>query len=232
MASKTKAEKQTFETGPVDPGRKMELDDGTPVVRIRVDRSDDTVLVRVPEGTRLSREETDDWDNEVWYSLNTGIFIGEDEKTYKVLRNVRPGSTTPHDDSTPPVESLPDGNPKTAQGALKPPALSVIPSSALIQVGAVMALGKKKYGPFNWRDQPVTASTYIDAAMRHLMSWWDGETTDPESGASHLAHAAASLFVLIDALSTGNATDDRPKPGVAAELINLYRQNGGTFQRS
>lgn len=117
------------------------------------------------------------------------------------------------------VDDLPDGNPKTAAGALKTPLLSVIPSPPLIQVGEVMRLGRDKYGAFNWRDQPVTASTYIDAALRHLMSWWDGETIDPESGQSHLAHAAAGLFVIMDALATGNGTDDRPKAGIAAELI-------------
>lgn len=127
----------------------------------------------------------------------------------------------PDDANLPP---LPDGNPKTAAGALKTPLLSVIPAPPLIQVGEVMRLGRNKYGPFNWRAQPVTASTYIDAAMRHLMSWWDGETVDPESGESHLAHAVAGLFVIMDAIATGNATDDRPAMGVAADLIEAKRR--------
>lgn len=114
---------------------------------------------------------------------------------------------------------LPDGNPKTAAGAIKTPMLSVIPPTALIQVGEVMRLGKGKYGAYNWRDQPVTYSTYVDAAMRHLISFWDGETVDPESGESHLAHGIAGLMVLIDAIATGNATDDRPSAGPSADLI-------------
>ncbi len=117
------------------------------------------------------------------------------------------------------TSDLPDGNPKTLQGSFKTPLLSVIPTPPLVQVGEVMRLGREKYGPYNWRDQPVTASTYIDAAVRHLASWWDGETVDPESGQSHLAHAAASLFIITDALAVGTGTDDRPAKGVAADLI-------------
>lgn len=110
-------------------------------------------------------------------------------------------------------------NPKAAFGNLKTPALSVIPSPPLLQVGEVMRRGAEKYGAYNWRESRVNTSTYIDAVMRHLMSYQDGETIDPDDGQSHLAHAAASLFVIMDALAVGNATDDRPKPGVAAEFI-------------
>lgn len=121
------------------------------------------------------------------------------------------------------TEELPDGNPKTAAGALKTPLLSVIPGPPLVQVGEVMRLGRSKYGPYNWRDQDVTVSTYLDAAMRHLMSYWDGETIDPESGQTHLAHAAASLFVIMDALATGHATDDRPPVGVVGPLLDALK---------
>lgn len=110
-------------------------------------------------------------------------------------------------------------NPKAAFGNLKTPALSVIPSPPLLQVGEVMRRGAEKYGAYNWRESRVNTSTYIDAAMRHLMSYQDGETLDPDDNQSHLAHAAASLFVIMDALAVGNATDDRPKPGVAADFI-------------
>lgn len=122
------------------------------------------------------------------------------------------------------IAPLPDGNPKTAQGVKKPPVLSVVPASALLQVGAVMRLGKAKYGPFNWRDEGITASTYIDAAFRHLASWWDGESNDPESGASHVAHAVAGLLILLDAQSVGTLTDDRPAPGKSAALIARFAE--------
>ena len=48
------------------------------------------------------------------------------------------------------------------------------------------------------------------AAMRHLMSWWEGEDTDPDSGMSHVTKAITSLVVLRDAMIQGMCTDDRP----------------------
>jgi hypothetical protein len=109
-------------------------------------------------------------------------------------------------------------NPKDRIGARKPP-LHLIPSAAEITEAVVMGLGAEKYGPFNWRSEKVRASIYIAAARRHLAQWFDGEDEDPESRVSHLAHARASLGILLDAIATGNIIDDRPPAGVAAELI-------------
>jgi hypothetical protein len=100
-------------------------------------------------------------------------------------------------------------NPKKRFGAVKP-SPHFIPPIAIIEESVVMALGGSKYGPFNWNDKPIDASTYYDAAMRHLMSWYTGENADPESGASHLAHARACLAILIDSQATGTLIDDRP----------------------
>lgn len=83
----------------------------------------------------------------------------------------------------------------------------------------VMALGEKKYGPFNWRKAPIRATVYISAAMRHLAQWMDGEDIDAESGLSHLAHVRAGMGIMLDANATGNLIDDRPTPGAAADLI-------------
>jgi len=112
-------------------------------------------------------------------------------------------------------------NPKDRIGAKKPP-LHLIPPAAEIAESVVMALGAEKYGAANWRSTKVRASVYIAAARRHLLQWFDGEDDDPESGISHLAHARASLGILLDAIATGNAIDDRPPPGAAAELIQRF----------
>lgn len=110
-------------------------------------------------------------------------------------------------------------NPKDRVGSKKPP-LHLIPPAAEIAEAVVMGLGAEKYGPFNWRSEKVRASIYIAAARRHLAQWLDGEDDDAESGISHLAHARASLGILLDAIATGNAIDDRPPPGAAAGLIS------------
>jgi hypothetical protein len=114
-----------------------------------------------------------------------------------------------------------DENPKDRIGSTKPP-LHLIPSGAEIPESLVMALGARKYGPFNWRWSKVKASIYIAAARRHLLQWFDGEDDDLESGVSHLAHARACLGILLDALATGNLIDDRPAGGAASELIEEY----------
>lgn len=87
-----------------------------------------------------------------------------------------------------------------------------------------MKLGAKKYGSYNWRDNPVLVSVYLNAAMRHIMSYFDGEDLDPESGHLHPAHAMACMGIIIDANVTGNLVDDRPKKGKTAEMILTFTE--------
>lgn len=116
------------------------------------------------------------------------------------------------------TEIYPDNNPKTAQGALKID-LSLVPPSALIAEARVMALGAKKYGPYNWREKIVSSRVYTAAALRHIFTWQDGEDIDSESGESHLAHARACLGILIDAKSLDKLNDNRPSKGAAGRLL-------------
>ena len=110
-------------------------------------------------------------------------------------------------------------NPKDKFGAAKP-CLSYVPPVALMHEAVVMKLGADKYGPFNWRTKPVKAKTYIDAAIRHLLQWADGEELDEQSRASHLAHARACCGILLDAQHTGNLLDDRHKSGLLSTTID------------
>ena len=101
-------------------------------------------------------------------------------------------------------------DPKGAAGALKAP-LGLIPPYAMEQTAWVHHLGSRKYGEFNWRDTGVCASTYVNAIMRHLNAWRDGEDLDPESKISHLAHIACSCNIMMDADYCGKLQDDRNK---------------------
>ena len=111
-----------------------------------------------------------------------------------------------------------DTNPKSVFGIAKP-SVSLIPPSALLQTALAFRDGANKYTPYNWRRDPVSASTYIDAAYRHIMSWADGEEKSQDAGVHHLAHAMACMAILIDAQACGTLVDDRPTAGVAAEMI-------------
>ena len=100
-------------------------------------------------------------------------------------------------------------NPKDVIGSTKPP-LHNVPCGPLYQIGAAMLSGACKYGSHNWRSIGVRSDVYYDAMQRHIMSWWEGETLDPESGAPHLAHVAACCIILLDADAAGKLTDNRP----------------------
>jgi len=116
-------------------------------------------------------------------------------------------------------------NPKDLIGSTKP-ALSTLPCPVLFEVGAAMTEGTK-YGRHNYRVVGVRASVYYDAAMRHLMSYWEGDDIDPDSGLPHLAKAMACLVILRDAEINRKLADDRPpraRPGwMKAAQLNTTR---------
>jgi Domain of unknown function (DUF5664) len=112
-------------------------------------------------------------------------------------------------------------NPKDILG-VKKPRLSLVPPAGLIYASLAMANGADKYGPYNWREKKVQAMIYLEAAMRHILSYQDGESNAQDSGAPHLGHAIACLLIIIDALETGNLIDNRPKPGPTSALIERF----------
>jgi hypothetical protein len=111
-------------------------------------------------------------------------------------------------------------NPKDLIGVTKSP-LRFVPPAGIAQAAKVMALGAKKYGPYNWRDYPIQNMVYVEAMLRHLYAYMDGQTIDPESGCNHLAHVAAGALIALDAEASGTLKDSRPKGGNAAEVMAL-----------
>ena len=103
-----------------------------------------------------------------------------------------------------PTEGLPGG---VKHDAGKP-RLDLLPAEALVEIGAVLGAGAEKYAPHNWR-KGFAYSRLIAAALRHIFAWVGGEDKDPETGRSHLAHAACCLMFLITFEQTCTGTDDR-----------------------
>jgi hypothetical protein len=99
-------------------------------------------------------------------------------------------------------------NPKDMVGVRKAP-MSTVSAPVLAELGVAMLEGACKYGRHNYRAVGVRASVYYDATMRHLMSWWEGEDVDADSGLSHITKAIASLAVLRDSMIQGKLQDDR-----------------------
>lgn len=118
-------------------------------------------------------------------------------------------ATNPDDPPARTFHMLKATNPKDAIGISKAP-MSTVPAAVLAEVGVAMLEGACKYGRSNFRIAGVRASVYYDATMRHLMAWWEGEDTDPDSGMSHITKAITSLVVLRDAMIQDMCTDDRP----------------------
>jgi hypothetical protein len=91
--------------------------------------------------------------------------------------------------------------------------LNLLSTEAMNQTAAVLAFGAEKYAEHNWR-KGFAWSRPLAAAMRHLTAFNDGEDRDPESGLSHLAHAACCIMFLLEFEKTHPELDDRYKPNV------------------
>lgn len=89
--------------------------------------------------------------------------------------------------------------------------LNLISTEALNQIAAVLKFGAQKYAEHNWR-KGFAWSRPLSAAMRHITAFNDGEDKDPESGLSHLAHAACCIMFLLEFEKTHKKLDDRWKP--------------------
>ena len=100
-------------------------------------------------------------------------------------------------------------NPKDAVGIKKVP-LSTVSSAVMMEIGLGMLEGACKYGRHNYRKSGVRTSVYYDAVMRHMMSFWEGQDIDEESGLSHVTKAMSCLAVMRDAMLNDMITDDRP----------------------
>ena len=91
--------------------------------------------------------------------------------------------------------------------------LNLLSTEAMNQTAAVLAFGAQKYAEHNWR-KGFTWSRPLAAAMRHITAFNDCEDRDPESGLSHLAHAACCIMFLLEFEKTHPELDDRFKPNL------------------
>jgi len=104
-------------------------------------------------------------------------------------------------------QDLDKGGVKYDQGKLR---FDLVPARPLMDVVEILTLGANKYRDRNWEAGMPWGRAFA-AAMRHLWAWWGGEDLDPETGKSHLAHAACSLLFLLEWRYTHPELDDRVK---------------------
>lgn len=111
-----------------------------------------------------------------------------------------------------------DTDPKKGRGRLKA-TLANTPMAAVHLMGLAFNDGAEKYGPFNWRETKVGSTTYLEALKRHILAYEAGEECAVDSGVPHLAHAMASLAILLDAKLHDALVDERRPSRATLDLL-------------
>lgn len=114
-------------------------------------------------------------------------------------------------------------NPKDVIGSNKVP-LGLVPGTTMAYLAVGHLEGDLKYGRTNWREAGVRTMIYIDACLRHIEKFKDGEWDDPSTEVPHLANALACLSIIVDAYHSNKLIDDRPKSAPTAECIDEMGQ--------
>ena len=72
----------------------------------------------------------------------------------------------------------------------------LLPPEFLEGTAQILTFGAVKYGDRN-RELGMAWGRPFGALMRHMWAWWRGEDKDPETGKSHLWHAACCIAFLM-----------------------------------
>lgn len=110
---------------------------------------------------------------------------------------------------------------KDDQGKLR---MDLISPDALKGMVGILNFGSSKYNDRNW-EKGISFSRVYGAALRHLISFWDGHEIDEESGKMAIDHAQCCLHFLSHYLHNRDQYvkfDDRPAP---VEAWKTYPKN-------
>ena len=110
-------------------------------------------------------------------------------------------------------------NPKQ-QYADKKPRLTLAPMSAQIAQVEAQLDGKLKYGEVNWRINRIEALTYVDAALRHLRLYENGENYARDTKVYNLGAVMACCAILIDAELHGMLDDNRKLSPATCDMLH------------
>lgn len=130
-----------------------------------------------------------------------------------------------------------------------------IPPEMLLELGRIYSYGEKKYGRDNWKGGMDWSQVY-GSAMRHILSFWDGQDLDlcddsndcagegaeycpKHSRLPHLAHAIWNITTLMYYQNHSVGTDNRDNVSIPeepeydqalidAELLRLLGQSNNS----
>lgn len=122
-------------------------------------------------------------------------------------------------------------NPKGVAAKFKVSA-SLVPEIATIELAQAFRNGALKYGPFNWRVEPIATSVYLDAMERHILLYRAGQDVASDSKLSHLTHIMSGCAILLDAQLQGSVTDDRHKWADPDQLELILDQHKETNEQA
>ncbi|KKK94374.1 hypothetical protein LCGC14_2683520 [marine sediment metagenome] len=81
----------------------------------------------------------------------------------------------------------------------KPPSSYILHYPKVIEVIArILEAGEVKYKRLNWKIGGNTDESYLDAAIRHMSKFVNGDPFDEEYGTHHLGHAIWNLMTLFE----------------------------------
>ncbi len=110
--------------------------------------------------------------------------------------------------------------------------MDLVSPYAIEKIAQVMTYGKKKYGANNWR-AGITFDRLLAAVLRHINAYRKGQTLDPETGLSHLAHAACGLSMLLEFEETRPDLDNRyfqNEAGIVKASSEDIKKYGGSLE--
>lgn len=112
------------------------------------------------------------------------------------------------------------------------PMVGLIPPLPLLEIAKVFTYGVKKYAAHNYMDGGgFNYSRLYDAMQRHLLAFWSGEDNDPESGLSHLAHAAFGCLTLLNYQVVSHGRDDRYRHAQKTSVSDRVSITCGTSKK-
>jgi len=88
------------------------------------------------------------------------------------------------------------------------PRMDLLPFDSLVSVSEVLTFGSRKYSDHNWA-KGMRWGRLIASCLRHISAFMQGEDNDPETGKSHIAHAACCCLMLLGLIIRNSGTDDR-----------------------
>ena len=104
-------------------------------------------------------------------------------------------------------------NPKDLAAKTRVP-MHLLPSAGAVHGAMACRDGAvvKEYGPYNWRDKPISLMEYIGAMERHLIQLKAGGWYNADAPlVTHLGSINATTAIILDAHECNTLIDDRPK---------------------